>query len=360
MWPTRCGASTFNVGFSQQLFSHCGKTSHVQKFRDKSYRSRGKGAIVTQALSGGNFLRGSSPEEPPNPSVEAAFSMTQSLVTHFLAAELDHCVAYMSQDCVDRCIERKIEKSADNQLGKSTLSPENTDVLFKDVLQFARPLLDFYIDSYGYRGLVFSSPKKCSALSSLRVAPNKFLQRYQVLTSYGEEMILTFHASIEDGLEPRYRGMRLVKRWFIKEITGEPADSDIPLAPGPQIGPESVVLAQLDGLHRQNAAAVFAFASPNNAAVTGPLERFEGLLHQPPYASLLGHRHAEILRSVQLKENRALILVGVTGSEAAADKMVFAWSMRLQDESEVGFENTWLTDSVQLVTGGSSGQLGLY
>jgi hypothetical protein len=48
--------------------------------------------------------------------------------------------------------------------------------------------------------------------------------------------------------------------------------------PAPHIGPETVVAAQLAALKRRDATGVWAWASPENRAVTGPLQRFEHIL----------------------------------------------------------------------------------
>jgi hypothetical protein len=45
-----------------------------------------------------------------------------------------------------------------------------------------------------------------------------------------------------------YRGMRLVKRWFLKGAAGEPLSPELPTEPSQRHGPESVVLAQLEAL----------------------------------------------------------------------------------------------------------------
>ena len=51
-------------------------------------------------------------------------------------------------------------------------------------------------------------------------------------------------------------------------------------------------------------AAVFAFASPQNQAATGPLERFTRMLRTPAYAPLIGHRAASIVTTMQVEASR--------------------------------------------------------
>lgn len=70
-------------------------------------------------------------------------------------------------------------------------------------------------------------------------------------------------------------------------------------------------MAQLEALAASDAARVFRFASPANQAATGPsVDRFAEMLGAPQYRPLLGHLGAEVLRSVQMKPDVALLIVG--------------------------------------------------
>ena len=115
---------------------------------------------------------------------------------------------------------------------------------------------------------------------------------------------------MQDAVVPQYRSIRVTKSWFLRAITGEPARPDLPTTPHPAHGPEAVVRAQLAALQRGDAAAVFALASPANQAATGPAPRFAAMLQRPPYSALLGHAAAEVLRSVQMRADQALVIVG--------------------------------------------------
>jgi hypothetical protein len=43
-------------------------------------------------------------------------------------------------------------------------------------------------------------------------------------------MVLTFELQLEEALEPKYRGLQLVHKWFLKAIKGEPAcPGELPL-----------------------------------------------------------------------------------------------------------------------------------
>lgn len=89
----------------------------------------------------------------------------------------------------------------------------------------------------------------------------------------------------------------------------------LPAQPEPCWGPEAVCMAQLEALAASDAAGVFRFASPTNQAATGPsVERFAEMLQAPQYRPLLQHQGAEVLRSVQMKPDVALLIVGELSS----------------------------------------------
>ena len=61
-------------------------------------------------------------------------------------------------------------------------------------------------------------------------------------------MVITLRMVLEEALQPRYRSVQFVHRWFLAAATGEPAAAEPPAEPAPQHGPESVVQAQLEAL----------------------------------------------------------------------------------------------------------------
>jgi len=117
--------------------------------------------------------------------------------------------------------------------------------------------------------------------------------------------------------------------------------------PDPDFSPGEVVRIQLDALRRngelgldRGIAAVFRFASPANQAVTGPLDRFIGMLKNPLYRPMLDHSSAQF-GPVQIENEVArvqVVLFGRLGEVAAYD---FTLS-RDPDTS------CWLTDGVML------------
>ena len=117
----------------------------------------------------------------------------------------------------------------------------------------------------------------------------------------------------------RRSALQVVKRWFLKGITGEPAHpGDLPAKPEPCWGPEAVVQAQLAALQEGDAGRIFRFASPGNRRATGPVERFAQMLQAPLYRPLLRHLSADLLRTVQMQPDLTLLIVGEWGGVQAS------------------------------------------
>ena len=51
---------------------------------------------------------------------------------------------------------------------------------------------------------------------------------------------------------------------------------------------------QLEALQAGDVLATFAFASPANAAITGPVDKFAALLENPTYRPLSQHMGSEV------------------------------------------------------------------
>lgn len=290
------------------------------------------------------------------------------------SSDLDAVINYLPDTVIDRLIERKRAKreeaaadaaaaaafgapqQAAQQAAQQSALSEDDDLCFEELVALAQPS-DLALDSYSARGLMNAAPRSAAVLSSLKLAADRFLQRYSVVAASGEEMVLTFDMQLEECLQPKYRGLQVVKRWFLKGITGEPAyPGDLPRKPEPCWGPEAVCQAQLEALHAGDAAGVFRFASPVNQAATGPVERFEQMLQGPLYRPLLQHHHADLLRSVQMRPDTALLIVGVrsnlpTEEPGVTQRVVYSWTIRLQG-AEAGPElaNCWLTEAVQPIS----------
>ena len=105
---------------------------------------------------------------------------------------------------------------------------------------------------------------------------------------------------------------------------------------------------------------MFEFASAaNRRHFAGSLELFAQCLGSPSYRPLLGHRGAEILRSVQLEADRALVIVGVTADpgvnpQGAPLKLVFSWALALQGRGAEEGPGCWMVDAVHSMTEGTT------
>lgn len=113
-------------------------------------------------------------------------------------------------------------------------------------------------------------------------------------------------------------------------------------APHPDLSPRTVVRAQLMALREaaedpEAMGVVFAFASPANRRVTGPLPRFDAMVRSPPYGVLVGHRSAEIVAVVDLSEPgdaadepvapRTACLLRTVVTAADGGRHVFDWRL---------------------------------
>ena len=123
-----------------------------------------------------------------------------------------------------------------------------------------------------------------------------------------------------------------------------------PPEPTPQLTPEQVVKVVLAGLKSNDATdggirIAFAFASPGNQAVTGPIERFIPLVKNPLYAPLLNHRSATV-RELAVKDGEAAELVTLVDSAGHPAFYLFT----LSKHPDAGkLKDCWLTDGVTRV-----------
>ena len=118
-------------------------------------------------------------------------------------------------------------------------------------------------------------------------------------------------------------------------------------SPSKGLSPREVVRLQLDALGHNaelgddsGIAAAFRFASPANRAVTGPLERFAGMLKNSLYRPMLDHVSAEF-GPVQLEGEVARVQVVLFGRSGE----VAAYDFTLSKDGDTG---CWLTDGVML------------
>ena len=116
--------------------------------------------------------------------------------------------------------------------------------------------------------------------------------------------------------------------------------------PHPMLSPEEVVLLQLRALKANDAddrgiGLAFRFASPENQAYVGPLERFVRLLHEPAYSPMLNHLTEE-LGPARVDGHSATLRVTVLGR----DRQRYAYCYYLSRQEQGALEGCWLVDGV--------------
>lgn len=308
------------------------------KFTLKLHRQCTPTALGNGPSSGGGSGGGSGENlEPPDASTEDAFDVAEECMRLFQSGQTSSIIAYLPDAVIDNALERKRSRLED--MGATQFSQEK-DLSFLELLELAPPT-EFTADSFAMRGLVLTPPSRSTALSTLRITRQRCSQRYSLTTRSGEEMCIKIDLQLEESHEPRYRGFKIVNKWFIKGLQGEPADPEIPSMLSPMHGPESIILAQLAGLKNQEALEVFKFASPKNkSAFNGSVELFSETLGSEAYLPLLGHTDAKILRSTQMTATRNFAVVGVTsnggGEKSPPQRWLYGWSLALQDDIDPG------------------------
>ena len=120
------------------------------------------------------------------------------------------------------------------------------------------------------------------------------------------------------------------------------------ILPSRHLSPREVIEIQLTALQTNSAKKpnagiqqTWAFAHPNNRAVTGPIERFAKMLKNKNYRSLLGHKEYKI-RKVVIAPKIANFHIVIVSSDNL--KLSFDW--RLQKVEEGDFIGSWMTTSV--------------
>lgn len=110
-------------------------------------------------------------------------------------------------------------------------------------------------------------------------------------------------------------------------------------------------------------ASVFAHASPENKASTGPVEKFAAMLnYHPDFAPLMGHVIAQTVQRLQPSETTYMEVVrvspivrdavgsAVVGSRSSKQQRqeprLYMWIMSRQSDSSA-WANCWMTDAVR-------------
>ncbi|GAX86609.1 hypothetical protein CEUSTIGMA_g14017.t1, partial [Chlamydomonas eustigma] len=177
-----------------------------------------------------------------------------------------------------------------------------------------------------------------------------------LVRSGGEECVLTVDLQLQEGLISQYRSSpRIASLWRIRGVSGERGPSEsLPTSPTVTVGPETVVMAQLEALRICDIPGVYAFASPLNKSATGPLSNFSRLFDSPVYKPLLGHTKAESLRRIQLTKDTYAEVVGIVSDNTGvgrAAKVIYVWSVgRVPEQSGLEEAGCWMVNSVQMVS----------
>uniref|UniRef100_A0A383WPH7 Uncharacterized protein n=1 Tax=Tetradesmus obliquus TaxID=3088 RepID=A0A383WPH7_TETOB len=230
-----------------------------------------------------------------------------------------------------------------------------------------------FLDTYSLRNLVMAAPSSVQLLSAMHISPEKYLQRCAIVAPSGEECVLTFSAALQEVQECQYRGPPLLsKKWMLQGVSGECNSDELPSHPSPSFPPEAVVEAQLAALREGRVASVFAHASPENKASTGPVEKFAAMLNTNPlYSPLMRHATAETVQRLQPSETTYMEVIRITpaapqtdgaasGSSSSSNAsgkrgsskqqqqqpLIFMWILSRQSENSA-WSNCWMTDAVR-------------
>ena len=98
----------------------------------------------------------------------------------------------------------------------------------------------------------------------------------------------------------------------------------------------------------------FNFASPDNKAYTGPLDRFVKLVKGPVFGQMVGHRDSTLSEVVR-DGNQAIRLVQIV----SADYQTYYYAFRLGLQQEGDYAGMWLTESVWPLENPKKGELAL-
>ncbi len=130
--------------------------------------------------------------------------------------------------------------------------------------------------------------------------------------------------------------------------TSEESDADTSIA-NVNYTPEQVVALQIQSIREaesepERMRTCYSLASPNNRAMTGPLEHFAELVVAPPYDHLAGAVDWQIGQAT-VSEGHAVVLVSVTTVND-----VHAYRFLLSQQIAPPYTDCWMTDGVEPIT----------
>ncbi|MEM6325498.1 MAG: DUF4864 domain-containing protein [Bacteroidota bacterium] len=126
-------------------------------------------------------------------------------------------------------------------------------------------------------------------------------------------------------------------------IRADPMDDP---KPSPDLTAEEVIRLQVEALQANNEddagiATAFRFASPDNRAATGPLERFTAMVKGPAYRDMLGFERA-MYSDIRIQGDEAAQRVTLVQSDGRRVAYVFGLSRQRGGE----YDGCWMTDAV--------------
>lgn len=117
--------------------------------------------------------------------------------------------------------------------------------------------------------------------------------------------------------------------------------------PNAERGPDEVVQIVVDALHENAAseddagiATVFAFASPDNRAATGPLDRFESMI-KGSYSDMLDFRESRF-GELERAQDTAMQVVWLMQPDGRETGYMFQLGRQAGGE----YDGMWMTDGV--------------
>ena len=133
----------------------------------------------------------------------------------------------------------------------------------------------------------------------------------------------------------------------IAAVLGTAAAASEPAVPGPDLTAREVVDIQLQALSDNDDPApnagieqVWAFAHPDNRAITGPLPRFKRMIRGPGYGVLINHTRAEV---VALGEGRGRAIYRVRVLARDGGFYRFRWRL---ERASLDAGEAWMTTGV--------------
>ncbi|BDA42983.1 hypothetical protein COCOBI_03-8760 [Coccomyxa sp. Obi] len=179
--------------------------------------------------------------------------------------------------------------------------------------------------------------RRCQVLSSLQLGPATFVQRTAITARAGEEAVLIWMLTQQDG------------RWCVDSIKrDESCDYPLPSRPHPRASPEGIILAQLAALQKANLHDACKYMLFPGARPGSQLPKLMHSFMQGPSQLLINHTEAKLgkasLASLQRMTQEAEVLplpdIALEDSDRAH---TFVWHMCMRDSG------CWMVQSIEAV-----------